>query len=248
METIQKMDVAKLIGIGDDGIKNLDAIKDQVKHNMDLEKIALNQDVDKDYVRQLLDGLDMLFLAYNSEDKRALQIVNAIGFMADERRILSIGLDSAKKENTDDVNLNSVIKINEENTDDLVNILNMMIDAISDFCTINMDLTDLKEAFASDKGIKYSYGEFNKGLTNEEIVKSLVEKAVQTSEELNAKKEIILVEMGLNYCESEAETLMYVNELLMEIQESREDTYEGIFTLYLKENLEDKMKVALIYN
>ena len=64
---------------------------------MGIDKIAINQDVDKDFVRELLDGVDVLFLTYNSEDKRALQIVNAIGFMADERRVLSIGLDSAVK-------------------------------------------------------------------------------------------------------------------------------------------------------
>lgn len=248
MNTITQNKTAKLIGIGDDGIKNLDLIKEQVKHNMDLEKIALNQDVDKEYVRQLLDGLDILFLTYNSEDKRALQIVNAIGFMADERRVLSIGLDIATKENKDDVNLNRVFKMNEENTNELINIINMMLDGISDFCTINMDLTDLKEALASDKGIKYSCCIFNKNITNEEIINTLFEKTNQTSDELSGKKQLIIIEMGLDYCENEAQTLMYINELLTSIQDKTEDTYESIFTLYLKENLSNQMKIALVYN
>lgn len=248
METIEKVKIAKLIGIGDDGIRNLEDIKEKVKDKMDLEKIAVNQDVDKDYVRQLLDGVDILFLTYNSEDKRSLQIVNAIAFMADERRVLSIGLDSTKKENKDDVNVNRVFKLEEENSNDLINILNMMIDSISDFCTINMDLTDLKEALASDKGIKCSYGEFTNNLSKEEIVDTMFERFIQTEEELIGKKEIILVEMGSNYCESESDTLFYINELLMKIQEKREDTYEGIFSLYIKEELGEKMKVSLIYN
>ena len=40
----------------------------------------------------------------------------------------------------------------------------MIIDSISDECTISIDLTDIKEGLASDKGIKYSYGEFDKNL------------------------------------------------------------------------------------
>ena len=105
MEHLEKIESAKLIGIGDDGIKNLESMYESIKNHMGIEKIAINQDVDKDFVRELLDGVDVLFLTYNSEDKRALQIVNAIGFMADERRVLSIGLDSAVKENKDDVKM-----------------------------------------------------------------------------------------------------------------------------------------------
>ncbi|HSQ87265.1 MAG TPA: cell division protein, partial [Romboutsia sp.] len=82
MNTIEKTQSAKIIGIGEDGINTLDSISNKVAHNMNLEKININQDVDKDYVRELLDGVDVLFLTYNSEDKKALQIVNAIGYMA----------------------------------------------------------------------------------------------------------------------------------------------------------------------
>lgn len=247
METIEKIEIAKLIGIGDDGIKNLEFMSKKVKNHMDLEKIAINQDVDKDFVRELLDGVDFLFLTYNSEDKRALQIVNAIAFMADERRILSIGLDSAQKENKDDVNVNRELKINEENLENLLNLLKMMIDSVSDLCMINIDLTDLKEVLASDKGIRYSYGEFIKEISKEEIVKTLKENSVQTSDELTAKKEVILVEMDSNYCEEEKMMVM-LNELLETIQENSEDTYEGIFSLFLKDNANEKIKIGLIYN
>ena len=247
MEHLEKIESAKLIGIGDDGIKNLESMYESIKNHMGIEKIAINQDVDKDFVRELLDGVDILFLTYNSEDKRALQIVNAIGFMADERRVLSIGLDSAVKENKDDVNINRDIKINNENLDDLLNLLKMMLDSVSDFCMINIDLTDLKESLASEKGLRYSYGEFDKNVSNEEIVKTLKEKMIQLNEELSGKKEVIFVEVDSNYCE-EDNIMVKLNELLESIQENREETYEGIFSLYLRDSSEEKIKIGLIYN
>ncbi|MGL5379842.1 hypothetical protein [Clostridium sp.] len=247
MENIEKIETAKLIGIGDDGIKNLNLMSEKVKHNMDLETIEPNQDLDKEEVRKLLDGVDILFLTYNSEDKRALQIVNAIGFMADERRVLCIGLDSAIKENKDDVNINREFKINSENLDEVLNLLNMMLDSISDFCMINIDLTDLKESLASDMGIRYSYGEFDQNTTTEEMVKTLKEKSVQLKEELTGKKEMILVELDANYCD-EATMMIKLNDLLSDIQDNREDTYEGIFSLYLRDRAEGKIKIGLIYN
>ena len=88
----------KLIGIGNEGIKKLEEVESKIVEKIDTEKININKDVDKDYVRALLDGVDILLLTYNSEDKQALQIVNAIGYMADERRVLSVGLDLSEKE------------------------------------------------------------------------------------------------------------------------------------------------------
>ena len=82
--------------------------------------------------------------------------------MADERRVLCIGLDLSDKENKNEIKINREIKINNDNTDSLLNIIDMIIDSISDECTISIDLTDIKEGLASDMGIKYSYGEFDK--------------------------------------------------------------------------------------
>ena len=247
MEHLEKIESAKLIGIGDDGIKNLDSMYESIKKHMGIDKIAINQDVDKDFVRELLDGVDVLFLTYNSEDKRALQIVNAIGFMADERRVLSIGLDSAVKENKDDVNINREFKINKDNLELVLNLLKMMLDSVSDFCMINIDLTDLKESLASDKGLKYSYGEFTKDINKEEIVNTLKEKSIMLNEELSGKKEVIFVEVDSNYCEQENMMIM-LNELLSTIQENREESYEGIFSLYLRDSNEGKIKIGLIHN
>ena len=242
MEHLEKIESAKLIGIGDDGIKNLESMYESIKNHMGIEKIAINQDVDKDFVRELLDGVDVLFLTYNSEDKRALQIVNAIGYMADERRVLSVGLDLSEKENKNEIKINREIKINNDNTDSLLNIIDMIIDSISDECTISIDLTDIKEGLASEMGIKYSYCEFDKNNSVEEIANKLEENAIKTSDELTGKKLMILVEMSSVY------DIAYLNEILTAIQDKCEDSYEAIFSLYLKEDLGEKLKVSLIYN
>ncbi|MCR8744508.1 cell division protein [Romboutsia lituseburensis] len=247
MNEIEKIESAKMIGIGEDGIKTLDSISDKIVHNMDLEKITVNQDVDKDYVRELLDGVDVLFLTHNSEDKKSLQIVNAIGYMADERRVLSVGLDSAKKENKDDVNLNREFKINDENTDTLLNVMNMLLDSISDSCMINIDLSDLKETLCSEKGIKYSCGEFDKSVNNDGIVNVLLENTIESGEEFVGKKQVILVEMDSNYCEEE-KMLIILNDLLMKIQDSNKESYETIFSLYIREKSQEKIKIGLVCN
>ena len=118
----------------------------------------------------------------------------------------------------------------------------MIIDSISDECTISIDLTDIKEGLASDKGIKYSYGEFDKNNSVEEIANKLEENSIKTSDELTGKKLMILVEMSSVY------DIAYLNEVLNAIQDKSDDSYEAIFSLYLKEDLGEKIKVSLIYN
>ena len=232
----------KLIGIGNDGIQKLEEVESKVVEKIDIEKISINKDVDKDYVRALLDGVDILLLTYNSEDKQALQIVNAIGYMAEERRVLSVGLDLNEKENKTEIKINREIKINNDNTDTLLNIVDMIIDSIADECMISVDLTDIKEGLASEMGIKYSYGEFDKNNSVEEIANKLMESAEQTSDELTGKKLMILVEMSSMY------DIAYLNEVLNAIQDKSADSYEAIFSLYTKEELKDKIKISLIYN
>ena len=63
MENINKN--AKIIGIGNEGISNLESIYSVVKENVDTEKININQDVDKEYVRQLLDGVYIIINLLN---------------------------------------------------------------------------------------------------------------------------------------------------------------------------------------
>ena len=162
--------------------------------------------------------------------------------MAEERRVLSVGLDLNEKENKTEIKINREIKINNNNTDTLLNIVDMIIDSIADECMISVDLTDIKEGLASEMGIKYSYGEFDKNNSVEEIANKLMESAEQTSDELTGKKLMILVEMSSMY------DIAYLNEVLNAIQDKSEDSYEAIFSLYTKEELKDKIKISLIYN
>ena len=53
---------------------------------------------------------------------------------------------------------------------------------------------------------------------------------------------MILFEMSSVY------DIAYLNEVLNAIQDKCDDSYEAIFSLYLKEDLGEKIKVSLIYN
>jgi len=237
---------AKIIGIGQEGINTLDSITNKLNKNIDLEKININQDEEKEYVRTILDGVDILFLTYSIENKKASEIVKAIGYMAGERRVLSIGLNSSNKINKDEFNIDRELNICDENIDNLLCLINMMLDSILDTCMINIDLTDIKEVLASDKGIKYSCNEFESTKSHEEIVKNLFDNINQSGEELTGKKGIILLEMGSN--DFKPEDMISLNDLLTSIQDLCEDTYESIFSMNLRDDLQGKIKVGLIYN
>lgn len=238
---------SKLIGIGEEGIKTLDSIYNKLEENIDFEKININQDVDKDYVRNLLDGVDILFLTYSTENRRAKDIVKAIAYMASERRVLSIGLNLSIKEDKDELNIDRELILSKENTNKIISLMNTMIESISDSCMINIDLTDLKEVLCSDKGIKYSYEDFNKDQDIEQVANILIDNANNAGSEFTNKKGILFVDMDKNYCE-ESQMLILLNNILIEIQEKIDGTCEIIFSLNIKESLEGKARFGLIYN
>jgi len=240
MENVSKN--AKIIGIGEKGIESLESIYNVVKENTDIEKININQDVDKEYVRQLLDGVDVLLLAYSTDDKRAVDIVKAISFMSGERRVLSIGLNLSEKEHKEELGLNQEFIINEDTTSKVMNIINMMIEAISDDCAISIDLTDLKELFASGGGVKYNFESFTKEDSSNAIADKLLANIKEVGSEFIEKKGIMLVEMNKN-----DDAIVFLYDTLTNIQEKSASTYDIIFSLYLKENC-DNIKVGLIYN
>lgn len=79
--------ISKAIGISEKGIELVDRIsKMDISHTF-IERIDKNKDVDKDFVRKLLDEIEILYLVFDSTDKRAVEIVKAIGFMAAERKL-----------------------------------------------------------------------------------------------------------------------------------------------------------------
>ena len=241
MENINKN--AKIIGIGNEGIKNLDSIYNVVKNNVDIEKININQDVDKEYVRQLLDGVDILLLTYSTLDKRAVDIVKAISFMAGERRVLSIGFNSSQKEHKEELGLNQEFIINDDNCNEIMNLMNMMIESVSYDCMVSLDLTDLKELFATEQGLKYSYKSFDKSFTSDKISEELLNNLKEIKSDFTEKKGIMFVEMVKG-----EESLDLLNEVLTKVQENSTSTYEIIFSLYLKEDTNNEIKIGLICN
>lgn len=244
MENIEKN--AKIIGVGDEGIKALDSIYDRVKENMDIEKITIRQDVDKEFVRRLLDGVEVLFLTYNTEDNRVKEIVKAISYMSGERRILCIGLNLSSKENKDELGVNRDFNLSN-GYEKVVNIMNIMIESISDFCMINIDLTDLKEVLASDKGVKYSYEEIESIEAVDKISNAILNNMELLGNEITGKKGIVFVELNKNNCD-ESKMLINLNEILTKIQEENDNSCELIFSLNIKENDNNQSRIALIYN
>ena len=89
----------KVIAVGDEAINYLENIKHNLQKNASFENIKVTKDVDKEFVRGLLDGIEVLYMLYDSSDKDVVNILKAISFMAQERRVLCIGLDICLKEN-----------------------------------------------------------------------------------------------------------------------------------------------------
>ncbi|HBH2132680.1 TPA: cell division protein [Clostridioides difficile] len=233
---------AKIIGIGAEGINIINEVEEKIKANMDIEKININQEIEKEYVRSLLDGVDILFLIYSSEDKHIRDIIKAVSYMSNERRVLSIGMDCSEKENKEDLELGREFKINNDSIFKFVDLMNIMVESISDSCMINIDITDLKEAIVGDKGIKYSFEEFEDTKSYSEIADILFDRMEYIGEEFISKKGIVFVEGSPEF------SIMELNDLISNIQIKVEESYEVIFSLYIKENLNGNIRVGLLYN
>lgn len=234
---------AKLIGIGEEGIETLNNFKGKLEENFSFENINLNKDVDKEYVRALLDGIEVLVLTYNSEDKKVRDIVKAISFMAVERRVLCIGLDLSLKENKDEMGVDQEIKINKYNFEKIQDLLNIVIKSIDENVFLAIDLTDLRDIFNKESAISYSYEEFSADKEIDEIAKTLVEENYSTEGEATKKKAIMFYEFENNLIENE---LMFINDLNMKVSEIIGDTYDILFSFNSVENSDKKLKISLI--
>ena len=203
---------SKFIGIGQEGIETLNAFKNKLEKNFSFEEINLKQDVDKDYVRALLDGIEVLVLTYNSEDKKVRDIVKAISFMAVERRVLCIGLDSSLKENKDEMGVDQEIKINKYNFEKIQDLLNIVVESIDENVFLAIDLTDLRDIFNKESAISYSYEEFAHDTDIDSIVKALVEETYATEGEATKKKAILFYKLEKELIENE---LMFINDSII---------------------------------
>ncbi|WP_024620162.1 hypothetical protein [Metaclostridioides mangenotii] len=231
---------AKIIAIGDEGINNLKHIEKDIIGNMDTEKIEINQDVDKEYIRSIFDGIEMLFLIYSSEDKRTSDIVKAISYMSSERRVLSIGINTLFDDKKEDMGVNREFRLHTEELSEFTNMMNLIVESISDLTLLYLDITDLKEVIANEKGIGYSYVEFKQSDDYINVAKNIIDSMKSIGNVFLNKKSLMLIEGKIS--------LEDVNKLTDCIYEIKEENYDIIFSLNLKENDDNKVKIGLIHN
>lgn len=234
---------SKFIGVGSEGVETLNSFKNKLEKNFSFEEINLNQDVDKEYVRALLDGVDVLVLSYNSEDKKVRDIIKAISFMANERRVLCLGLDSSLKENKDDMGLDQEIKINKYNFDKIQDLINIVVESIDEDVFLSIDLTDLRDIFNKESAISYSYEEFDKDAQMDHIVKTITEETYSTEGEAAKKKAILFYEFEKELIENE---LLFINDINMKVSEILGETYDLLFSFNPVNDNNKKLKISLI--
>ena len=114
----------KVIAVGEEAINYLEDIKHNLQKNASFENIKVTKDVDKEFVRGLLDGIEVLYMLYDSSDKDVVNILKAISFMAQERRVLCIGLDICLKENKEDIGVDKEFKLNKYNLETTMDMIN----------------------------------------------------------------------------------------------------------------------------
>lgn len=240
---------AKVIGVSEAGINNLQYIVNYKNNKQILatEEISENQDIDKDYAAKILDEVDIMFITYNSKEQRTCDIVKAINYMANERRVISIGLDLNTDAKKVEFELNAEIVMTEENKEAICELISMMVISVEEETTINIDLTDIKEVLSTEQGIVYSVIESDKSLDKEGLVEKLFENILKTNEELNNKKAVVFVSIGEKYCKVE-DVLLMLTAMLEDIQGKISPKCDLIFSLDLDNNLNDKIKIGLVHN
>lgn len=239
----------KVIGVSEAGINNLQYIVNYKNNKQILatEEISENQDIDKDYAAKILDEVDIMFITYNSKEQRTCDIVKAINYMANERRVISIGLDLNTDAKKVEFELNAEIVMTEENKEAICELISMMVISVEEETTINIDLTDIKEVLSTEQGIVYSVIESDKSLDKEGLVEKLFENILKTNEELNNKKAVVFVSIGEKYCKVE-DVLLMLTAMLEDIQGKISPKCDLIFSLDLDNNLNDKIKIGLVHN
>ncbi|MGL5752853.1 MAG: hypothetical protein ACRCXT_20100 [Paraclostridium sp.] len=239
----------KVIGVSEAGINNLQYIVNYKNNKQILatEEISENQDIDKDYAAKILDEVDIMFITYNSKEQRTCDIVKAINYMANERRVISIGLDLNTDAKKVEFELNAEIVMTEENKEAICELISMMVISVEEETTINIDLTDIKEVLSTEQGLVYSVIESDKSLDKEGLVEKLFENILKTNEELNNKKAVVFVSIGEKYCKVE-DVLLMLTAMLEDIQGKISPKCDLIFSLDLDNNLNDKIKIGLVHN
>ena len=235
----------KVIAVGDEAINYLEDIKHNLQKNASFENIKVTKDVDKEFVRGLLDGIEVLYMLYDSSDKDVVNILKAISFMAQERRVLCIGLDICLKENKEDIGVDKEFKLNKYNLETTIDMINLISEAMDEETLIYVDLSDLKEIFQSKGAVSYSVKEFELDKNHAELAKMLEEDFYKSEGELTLKKGLLLAE-----CSEAAgdNTLIYLNEVINALKDITESNIDMVFSYNEKAKDQKTMKIAYLRN
>lgn len=235
----------KVIAVGNDAIDYLDSIKKNLEKNANFENINITKDVDKEFVRNLLDGIEILYILYDSSDKDILNITKAISFMSSERKVLSIGLDICLKEHKEELGLDKELKLNKYNLEKTVDMINLISEAIDEETLMYIDISDLKELFQGDGAVSYSIGEFSFDKNPLDVAKDLEEDFYKTSGDLTLKKGLLLAETSQMAGNN---TLMFLNDVKENLLEIVESNIDIIFSYNEKEEDKQTIKIAYLRN
>lgn len=230
---------SKLIGICEKGISLVESIDVEKLNAINIEKINEKTDVDKDYVRTLLDDTEIIYLLYSSEEKRAVEIVKAIGFMASERKVLCIGIDadSAKEDKIEEIDRN--INIESKDIKNMIAMFDMISESISDEVMINIDITDLRDIFITEKGMKYSYTD---GISDiSESISAIKDNMKNVGDEFLGRKCIAIIEG------EDSMDLSKISQLMEELEKDCSDRGSAIFATIEKNDIEET-KITVLYN
>ncbi len=235
----------KVISIGEAAIDYLEDIKKDLEKNASFENIKVTKDVDKEFVRGLLDGIEVLYMLYDSSDKDVCNITKAVSFMAKERKVLCIGLDICLKENKEDLGVDKEFKLNKYNLNTTIDMINLICEAMDEDTLIYVDLSDLKELFQGEGAVAYSVEEIELDKNPAELAQMLEDDFYKSEGELTLKKGLLLSE-----CSEAAgdNTLIYLHQVINSLQDLNESNIDIVFSYNEKEKSTKTMKIAYLRN
>lgn len=234
--------ISKVIGISEKGIEIVDKVSEMDMSHTFIERIDKNKDVDKDFVRKLLDEIEILYLAFDSTDKRAVEIVKAIGFMASERKTLCIGFDFSNDKPMKIDEIDRYIQVEEKKLVEIVDLMDMMAESITEEPVLNLDITDLRDIMITDKDIKYICTEIDYGTNSKDAVEKIMEHIESTGDEFISKKCIMILEGD------ERVTFDYISELMLEFEERCTGDKSSVIFANLVKPESKKVKVCVLFN
>ncbi|MCB5942765.1 hypothetical protein LJB68_14660, partial [bacterium 210820-DFI.6.52] len=86
---------------------------------------------------------------------------------------------------------NAEFVMRDNNSTLICELIDMMVESVSEECTINIDLTDLKEILSKEKGLAHGFVESDNSTSKEELVDMLFDTIIKTNDELTKKKGIV---------------------------------------------------------